>query len=135
MSMPSKAIVAAMLLFVSLPAEAQFLGPGMKSNIELTKNDLAIMRGIVDAKIHGRSVGATASWSNPEFGQLRNHNPGQKIQRQRPTLRIDRLYLGDAEDAGRSGALQAEQLPATRRAMADLMSAARGAPLKPWSSE
>ena len=68
MSMPSRAIVAAMLLFVSLPAEAQFLGPGMKSNIELTKRDLAIMRGLVDTKICGRSVGATASWSNPDSG-------------------------------------------------------------------
>jgi surface antigen len=71
MSMASKAIVplaAAMLLFVSLPAEAQFLGPGVRTNIELTKHDLAIMRGLVNAKIHGRSVGATASWSNPDSG-------------------------------------------------------------------
>ena len=66
--MPSKAIVAAMLLIMPPPAAAQIPGPGMKSNIELTKNDLAIMRGIVNAKIYCWSVGATASCKQSRLG-------------------------------------------------------------------
>ena len=43
MSMPVKAIVLVVALIVSLPAGAQFLGLGFESNIELTKQDLAII--------------------------------------------------------------------------------------------
>ncbi len=66
--MPWTAILVAIALVVSLPAEAQFLGPGMRTNIELTKRDLALMQGIVNTKIYGSTVGATASWSNPDSG-------------------------------------------------------------------
>ena len=77
---------------------AVFRNSDSKSNIELTKNDLAIIHRIVDEQIHGKAVGTTASWSNSEFGQLRKHNAGQKVQREWPALRIDRIHVGDAKD-------------------------------------
>lgn len=68
MSMPVRAIVLVVTLIVSLPASAQFLGLGFESNIELTKQDLAIIRRTVNEQVHGRTVGTSASWSNPESG-------------------------------------------------------------------
>lgn len=68
MSMPLRAMVLVVALIAWLPAEAQFLGPGLESNIELTKHDLDIIHSTVDQQVHGKSVGATASWSNPESG-------------------------------------------------------------------
>jgi surface antigen len=68
MSMPVRAVVLVATLIVSLPAHAQFLGLGFESNIELTKQDLAIIRSTVDAQIHGKTVGTSASWTNPESG-------------------------------------------------------------------
>jgi surface antigen len=63
-----KAIAVMVALIVSLPAEAQYLGLGLESNIELTKLDLSIIHRTVDAQVHGKPVGTTASWSNPESG-------------------------------------------------------------------
>ena len=68
MSMPVKAVVLVAALIVSLPARAQFLGLGLESNIELTKQDLAIIHRTVDEQVHGRTVGTSASWTNPESG-------------------------------------------------------------------
>ena len=75
--MPLKAIAVAIapLLAViipamSPPAEAQFLGLGFESNIELTKHDLAIIHRTVDQQVHGKAVGATASWSNSDSGNF-----------------------------------------------------------------
>jgi surface antigen len=68
MPMPLKAMVLIVALIAWLPAEAQFLGLGLESNIELTKQDLAIIHRIVDEQVHGKAVGTTASWSNPESG-------------------------------------------------------------------
>ncbi len=63
-----QAIVAAIALIVAAPAEAQFLGRGLESNIELIKHDIAIIHRTVDAQVHGKAVGASASWSNSESG-------------------------------------------------------------------
>jgi surface antigen len=68
MSMPVKAIILVVALIVSLPAGAQLLGLGLESNIELTKRDLAIIHSTVDDQVHGRTVGTSASWTNPESG-------------------------------------------------------------------
>ena len=68
MPMPLKAMVLIVALIVWLPAEAQFLGLGFESNIELTKVDLAIIHRIVDEQVHGKAVGTTASWSNSDSG-------------------------------------------------------------------
>ena len=46
-------------------AQAQLLGPSFESNITLTREDLDMMRQTVAQQIHGKPVGATASWSNP----------------------------------------------------------------------
>jgi surface antigen len=40
----------------------------MRTNIELTRQDLAIIRHTVNADVHGKPVGTTATWSNPESG-------------------------------------------------------------------
>jgi hypothetical protein len=68
MSMPLKATVLIVALIAWLPAEAQFLGLGLESNIELTKLDLAIIHRTVDEQVHGKAVGTTASWSNSDSG-------------------------------------------------------------------
>jgi surface antigen len=52
--------------FVSLAAQAQPLGPSFESSIVLTREDLDIMRQTVTQQIHGKPVGTTASWSNPD---------------------------------------------------------------------
>jgi len=49
-----------------LPAQAQFLGFGLETNIELTKQDLDIIRHTVNEQVRGKPVGTTAKWSNPE---------------------------------------------------------------------
>ena len=46
-------------------AQAQLLGPAFESNITLTQEDLNMMRQTVNQQIHGKPVGATASWNNP----------------------------------------------------------------------
>jgi surface antigen len=59
------ALFAAILAASS--AEAQYL-LGLETNIELTKQDLAIIHHTVTADVHGKPVGTTARWSNPESG-------------------------------------------------------------------
>ncbi len=65
-------VLRAMVLIVALiawqPAEAQFIGLGFESNIELTKLDLAIIHRTVDEQVHGKTVGRAASWSNDDSG-------------------------------------------------------------------
>lgn len=68
MSTPIRAIVLVAALFPFLPAQAQYLGLGLETNIELTRQDLAIIRHTVNADVHGKPVGTTAKWSNPESG-------------------------------------------------------------------
>jgi hypothetical protein len=55
--------------FLSAPAQAQLLfGPAWESNITLTQEDLDLIHRTVDTQIHGKPVGTTASWSNPNTG-------------------------------------------------------------------
>ena len=68
MSMPIRAAVLFACLVACLPAQAQYL-LGLETNVELTKQDLAIIRHTV----HGKPVGTTAKWNNPEsrnFGKV-----------------------------------------------------------------
>jgi len=65
MPKPIKPLVLIVAALVSPAALAQLLGPGFESNISLTREDLDMMRQAVTQQIHGKSVGATASWSNP----------------------------------------------------------------------
>jgi surface antigen len=68
MSTPIRAVVLFAAIAACLPARAQYLGPGLETNIELTKQDLDIMRSTVDRQVHGKPVGTAASWSNPASG-------------------------------------------------------------------
>ena len=69
MSNPIKIIVLIAAVLVWLPAQAQYyLGFGVETNIELTKQDLEIIRQTVDRQVHGKPVGTTAKWSNPTSG-------------------------------------------------------------------
>lgn len=63
------AIVFAALVLWS-PAQAQYLGLGIETNIELTKQDIAIIHRTVDEQVHGKPVGTTAKWSNPDSGNF-----------------------------------------------------------------
>jgi len=58
--------VCAALVTTCLPVQAQFLGSGIEANVELTKQDLDIIHHTVNEQVHGKPVGTTAKWSNPE---------------------------------------------------------------------
>jgi surface antigen len=68
MSNRLKIIVLIAAVLGWLPAQAQFLGLGVETNIELTKQDLDIIRQTVNGQVHGKPVGTTAKWSNPASG-------------------------------------------------------------------
>jgi surface antigen len=68
MSNPIKILVLIAAVLVWLPAQAQYLGLGVETNIELTKQDLAIMRQTVNGQVHGKPVGTIAKWSDPTSG-------------------------------------------------------------------
>jgi surface antigen len=90
---PIKVIVLVGVLFAWLPARAQFLRPGFESNIELTKHDLEIIHQPVDQQVHGKPVGTTATWSNPDSGNYgsikllkKHHANGRQCEAVRYTL-------------------------------------------------
>ena len=66
MSSSLRVIVVCAALLIGLPAQAQFLGPSLEINVELTKQDLDIIRHTVNDQVHGKAIGTTAKWSNPE---------------------------------------------------------------------
>ena len=65
MPIPVKPLVLMVAGLASSAAQAQLMGLGFESNISLTQQDLDMMRQTVNQQIHGKPVGATASWSNP----------------------------------------------------------------------
>ena len=66
MSLSIKPVVLIVAALAGTPAQAQLLGPSFESNITLTREDLDMMRQTVTQQIHGKPVGTTASWSNPD---------------------------------------------------------------------
>jgi len=66
MSLSLRVIAVCATLVTWLPAEAQFLGPALEANVELTQQDLEIIHQTVSDQVHGKPVGTTAKWSNPE---------------------------------------------------------------------
>jgi surface antigen len=66
MSSSLRVIVACAALVTWLPAQAQYLGLGLETSVELTKQDLDIIRHTVNEQVHDKPVGTTAKWSNPE---------------------------------------------------------------------
>jgi surface antigen len=66
MPIPIKLSVLIIAALAIPAAQAQLLGPTFESNIALTRGDLDMMRQTVTQQIHGKPVGATASWSNPD---------------------------------------------------------------------
>jgi surface antigen len=81
MSNPTKIILLIAAMLVWLPAQAQYLGLGIETNIELTKQDLAIIRHTVDQQVHGKPVGTTAKWSNPASGNSGKIRLAEKFTR------------------------------------------------------
>ena len=63
---PIKLLLLAITGLASAAAQAQSLGPAFESNITLTQEDLDKMRQTVNQQIHGKPVGTTASWANPD---------------------------------------------------------------------
>ena len=80
MPIPIRPLVLVIAGLASPAAQAQFLGLGFESNITLTQQDLDTIRQTVNQQIHGKPVGATASWSNP-----RSQNSG--------TIRLLKKFL------------------------------------------
>jgi surface antigen len=68
MSTPIRTAITLFTALVWLPAQAQYLGLGIETNIELTKPDIEIIHRTVDTEVHGKPVGTTAKWSNPDSG-------------------------------------------------------------------
>ena len=66
MSSSLRVIVVCAALLIGLPAQAQFLGPSFEINVELTKQDLDIIHHTINDQVHGKAIGTTAKWSNPE---------------------------------------------------------------------
>jgi surface antigen len=62
---PIKLLLLVIAGLASAPAQAQFLGLGFESSITLTQEDLDKMRQTVNQQIHGKPIGTTASWANP----------------------------------------------------------------------
>ena len=65
MSIPIKPLVLVVAALASAAAQAQLLGLGFESNVTLTQDDLDTIHRAVTQQIHERSVGTTATWSNP----------------------------------------------------------------------
>jgi len=65
MSIPIKPLLLIVAGLVSPAAQAQLLGLGFESNVTLTKDDLEMIHRAVTQQIHGKPVGTTATWSNP----------------------------------------------------------------------
>jgi surface antigen len=65
MRRPIKLLLLVITGLASAAAQAQLLGPAFESGITLTQEDLNIMRQTVNQQIHGKPVGTTASWANP----------------------------------------------------------------------
>jgi surface antigen len=68
MSVLIRAVVFSLAFLAWLPADAQFLGLGFESNIVLKNSDLDLIHSTVDNQVHGKAVGTTAEWSNPDSG-------------------------------------------------------------------
>ena len=66
MSLSLRVIIVCAALVTWLPAQAQFFGPALESNVELTKQDLDIIHNTVNEHVYGKPVGIAAKWSNPE---------------------------------------------------------------------
>jgi surface antigen len=66
MSSSLRVIVVCTALVSWLPAQAQYLGPGIEFNVDLTKQDLDIIHHTVNEQVHRKPVGTTAKWSNPD---------------------------------------------------------------------
>jgi len=65
MAQPIKLLFLVIAGLAGSAAQAQVLGPAFESNITLTQEDLNLMRQTVNQQIHGKPVGTTASWTNP----------------------------------------------------------------------
>ena len=98
MPLPLKTLAFCAAVLGWAPAQAQFLGFGFESNIELTKADLDIIHSTVDAEVHGKAVGATASWNNPaskNYGSIKllkkytlNGHPCETVEYTLATKRV-----------------------------------------------
>src|SRR6267142_4038278 len=81
MSIPIKPIVLIVALFASQSSQAQGLMLGFESNITLKQDDIDLIHQTVDQKIHGKPVGTTASWSNPNTGNAGTIKLVKKIRK------------------------------------------------------
>jgi hypothetical protein len=82
--MPMALVLASLVVG---PTQAQLMfGPTWESDIALTQGDLDLMHRTVDTEVHGKPVGTTAFWSNPETGNAGIVKLLRKIQESEPSL-------------------------------------------------
>ena len=96
-----KAVALVLAFLIAVPAQAQMLGPSWESNISLKQGDLDMIHRIVAEQIHGKAVGATASWRNPEFRQCRQRHARQEVPVSKPAVRAARVHAALDEGAVR----------------------------------
>ena len=88
-----RVIVVCASLVTWLPAQAQFLGFGLETNVELTKQDLDIIRHTVNEQVHGKPVGTTAKSKQCGVVEFRQDSARQEIHAKRPAMRDPRLQV------------------------------------------
>jgi surface antigen len=81
MSLPAKTLIPIVAGFIiATSAEAQLL-PTWETQITLSRQDLDMIHGAVTNQVHGKSVGTTASWSNPASGNSGSIRLSKKLTR------------------------------------------------------
>src|SRR5262252_4585288 len=82
MSFSVRALAATAVLLTTASAEAQ-LFPTWETHITLTQQDLDMIHSAVTARVHGKPVGTTASWSNPASGNSGSIGLVKKVVREK----------------------------------------------------
>jgi hypothetical protein len=117
MSAQIKSTVLLAAIIAWLPAQAQYLGPGIKTNIELAQQDLDALHHTVDTRVHGKPRGTSASWKNPDSGYsgktklakkyMRNGQQCETIEctlrTKRTAVRPERYFLNSCLQADEHG--------------------------------
>jgi surface antigen len=107
-------IVLVLTGLLSAPAQAQLLfGPAWESNITLTQDDLDLIHRTVDTQIHGKPVGTTASWSNPNTGNAGTIKLVRRFRKGNLQCEQVAYTLTTTKKGRRARALRIHQLPDT----------------------
>jgi len=86
-----RVVVVCAALAVWLPARAQFLGFGLETNVELTKQDLDIIRHTVNEQVQAGRL--HSQMEQPGVAEFRQNSARQEIHAKRPAMRDPGLQV------------------------------------------